>query len=174
MKIKDRPEFRSKPAAFTLRAGDTAVSAIRTMADRNIGSVVIIDDDRMVKGIVTERDLLRRLLGQGLDPAKTPLSAIMTNEVRTASPDDELLDWLRQMSNDRFRHLPVVDAEGRLINLMSQGDLVSYTWPDLFAHMRDMTRESLKGGRSQLPILIGAMAAYAIAVLVLVKLLWQH
>ena len=71
--------------------------------------MVIVDDEMQVKGIVTERDLMRRLLNKSLDPKMTPLSSIMSTEVRTGRADDEVIDWLRQMSNERFRHLPVVD-----------------------------------------------------------------
>ena len=48
----------------------------------------------------------------------------MTTQVRAAKEDDNLLDWLRIMSNDRFRHLPVVDEEGKVVSMMSQGDFV--------------------------------------------------
>ena len=70
---------------------------------------------------------MRRLLNKSLDPNTTPLSDIMTTEVRTGRAEDEVVDWLRQMSNERFRHLPVVDEQGRLVNFMSQGDFVSFT-----------------------------------------------
>src|SRR5271166_3827078 len=89
MKLKDRPEYKSKPAPFSLRADDVIPTAVKTMSEKNIGSVVIVDDEMQVKGIVTERDLMRRLLNKSLDPKTTPLSAIMTSEVRTASENDE-------------------------------------------------------------------------------------
>jgi len=170
MKIKDRPEYRSKPVPFSLRANDVVPTAVKTMSEKNIGSVVIVDDDMQVKGIVTERDLMRRLLNKALDPNTTPLSAIMTTEVRTGRAEDDVIDWLRQMSNERFRHLPVVDEQGRLVNIMSQGDFVSFTWPDLLDLLKEKTRDSLKGGASQMPILIAGMAVYAVLVLAIVKL----
>ena len=169
MKIKDRPEYRSKPVPFSLLASDVVPKAVKTMSEKNIGSVVIVDDEMQVKGIVTERDLMRRLLNKALDPNTTPLSAIMTSEVRTGRADDEVLDWLRQMSNERFRHLPVVDEQGRLVNIMSQGDFVSFTWPDLLALLKEKTRDTLKGGASQMPVLVAGMFAYAVLVLALVK-----
>jgi CBS-domain-containing membrane protein len=122
-----------------------------------------------VKGIVTERDLMRRLLNKSLDPKTTQLSTIMTSEVRTGRADDEVIDWLRQMSNERFRHLPVVDDQGRLVNIMSQGDFVSFTWPDLLGLLKEKTRDSLKGGASQLPLLVAGMIVYAVVVLLIVK-----
>ena len=169
MKLKDRPEYRSKPAPFSLRADDVVQTAVKTMSEKNIGSVVIVDDEMQVKGIVTERDLMRRLLNKALDPNTTPLSVIMTSEVRTGRADDEVIDWLRQMSNERFRHLPVVDEQGRLVNIMSQGDFVSFTWPDLLGLLKEKTRDTLKGSASQMPILVTGMLAYAVLVLAIVK-----
>jgi CBS domain-containing protein len=61
MKIKERPEYKSKPAPFALRPDDVVPTAVKTMSEKNIGSVVIVDDAMQVKGIVTERDLMRRL-----------------------------------------------------------------------------------------------------------------
>jgi CBS domain-containing protein len=170
MKIKDRPEYRSKPAPFALHANDLVPAAVKTMSEKNIGSVVIVDDAMQIKGIVTERDLMRRLLNKSLDPKTTPLSTIMTTEVRTGRADDEVIDWLRQMSNERFRHLPVVDEQGRLVNIMSQGDFVSFTWPDLLGLLKEKTRDTLKGSASQVPILVISMMAYAVLVLAIVKL----
>ena len=169
MKLKDRPEYRSKPVPFSLRADDVVQTAVKTMSEKNIGSVVIVDDEMQVKGIVTERDLMRRLLNKALDPNTTPLSVIMTSEVRTGRADEEVIDWLRQMSNERFRHLPVVDEQGRLVNIMSQGDFVSFTWPDLLSLLKEKTRDTFKGGVSQMPILITGMLAYAVLVLAIVK-----
>ena len=171
MKIKDRLEYKSKPLPFSLHANDVVPTAVKTMSEKNIGSVIIVDDDMQVKGILTERDLMRRLLNKSLDPKTTQLSSIMTSEVRTGRADDEVIDWLRQMSNERFRHLPIVDDEGRLVNIMSQGDFVSFTWPDLLGLLKEKTRESLKGGASQLPLLVAGMMVYAVLVLLIVKLI---
>ena len=64
-----------------------------------------------------------------------------SNVVYSADKDDELVGWLRQMSNERFRHVPVVDKTGKLINIMSQGDFVSYTWPDLLYQVKELAKE---------------------------------
>ena len=71
MKIKDRPEYKSRLAPFALRPHDVVPTAVKTMSEKNIGSVVVVDDAMQVKGIVTERDLLRRLLNKSLDPNTT-------------------------------------------------------------------------------------------------------
>jgi CBS domain-containing protein len=171
MKIKDRPEFKSKPEPFVLNAGELAATAIQVMSKRNIGSVILVDDDRRVAGIVTERDLLRRLLGERLDQQTTPLSAIMTTEVRTAKLDDEVVDWLRLMSNERFRHLPVVDNDGKLINVLSQGDFVSYTWPQLIGNVKEKAAETFRSPSAQIPILIGALMVYTLVMVAIFKLI---
>jgi CBS domain-containing protein len=171
MRIEELPEFQNKPEPFALRGEEMVSAAVETMAAMNIGSVVIVDGDRNVRGIVTERDLLRRLLGRKLDPETTPLSAIMTREPYLAKIDDEHYDWLRMMSNKRFRHLPVVDEEGRLVNLLSQGDFVSHSWPELISIVGGKASETIKGPASQLPILFGGVMIYTVAIVALIKLL---
>ncbi|EYD73074.1 putative inosine-5`-monophosphate dehydrogenase protein [Limimaricola hongkongensis DSM 17492] len=114
--------------------------AVAEMTEKGFGSVVIVDGDEKVIGIVTERDLMRKLINKGLDPKTTPLGDIMTTELRLANENDEVLNWLRIMSNERFRRLPVVDSEGRLKAVFSQGDFVSYTWPDLIYQAKNLAR----------------------------------
>ena len=140
MKIKDRPEFKRKSQVLTFAPDDTVFSAVKTMSEKNYGAAVIVSDDRKPVGIVTERDFMRRLLNQERDPKATKLSEIMTTDLKLAREDDDLLDWLRQMSNDRFRHLPVVDENGVLVGIMSQGDFVSYTWPQLIGRVAEQTK----------------------------------
>ena len=140
MQIKDRPEFTRKASVMTFTPDQTVMTAVQAMSEMNYGAAVVISPDRKPLGIVTERDFMRRLLSKGLDPKTTPLSAIMTSDLRLARGDDNLLDWLRQMSNDRFRHLPVVDDDGTLIGIMSQGDFVSYTWPELLNRVKEQAR----------------------------------
>ncbi len=140
MKIKDRPEFKSKSVVMTFNPDDTVATAVKAMSDKNYGAAVVISPDRKPLGIVTERDFMRRLLNKGLDQQTTPLSAIMTSDLKLARGEDDLIDWLRQMSNERFRHLPVVDDDGSLIGIMSQGDFVSYTWPELLGRVKEQAK----------------------------------
>ena len=140
MKIKDRPEFKSKSQVLTFKPTDTVFAAVKIMSEKNYGAAVIVSDDRQPIGIVTERDFMRRLLDKERDPKTTSLSEIMTTDLKLARADDDLLDWLRQMSNDRFRHLPVVDDQGKLVSIMSQGDFVSYTWPQLIGRITEQAK----------------------------------
>lgn len=136
MKIKDKPDFKTKPKPVTFSADDTVRSALNIMCEKNIGSIIILDSDQKVAGIVTERDMMRRVLGKDRNPDKTILADIMTTDIRTANEEDNLVDWMHTMSDERFRHLPVVDAEGKLVTMMSQGDFVAHTFPDLYEAFR--------------------------------------
>lgn len=157
MQIKDRPEYSRKGAVLTMSGDSSVASAVTVMSERNYGAVVIVSSDDKPIGIVTERDFMRRLLAKGLDPIKTPLREIMTSDLKVAKPEDELLDWLRQMSNDRFRHVPVVGEDGRVITIMSQGDFVSYTWPQLFARITEQAKATFELSPSMFAAFGGAI-----------------
>jgi len=87
----------------------------------------------------------------------------MTSEIRTAKETDKLSDWLRIMSNERFRRLPVVDSDNRLVSVMSQGDFVSYTWPQLVAE----TKEKI-GRNFQTFLIVSSILVYTLILLVIV------
>ena len=142
-KLKDRPEYKSKPTPVTFKKSDTVASAVKIMSEKNYGSVVIVDNSSKVIGICTERDILKRLVNEKLDPSKTRIEKIMTPNPRVGKENDEVLSWLRTMSNDRFRRLPVVDNNGKIKAIFTQGDFVSYTWPDLIYQATQMTKASL-------------------------------
>ena len=142
MRLRDRAEFASKPEPLTMRPEAMVADAVAQMCRRGYGSVVVTDPSGKVEGIATERDVLR-LVNEGRDAAATPLSAIMTASPRVARADDDVLDWLRIMSNERFRRLPVVDADGRVTAVFTQGDFVSYTWPELLSQARELTKATV-------------------------------
>lgn len=137
MKIKDRPEFGSKTKPLTASPSDPVSTVASAMSEKNYGSVIVIGSDRKIEGIFTERDLLRRVVATGKDAGTTTMADVMTTDIKVASASDEIVDWLRQMSNERFRHVPVVDDQGFLVHMMSQGDFVSYTWPDLISRVKE-------------------------------------
>ncbi|MEM6676478.1 MAG: CBS domain-containing protein [Pseudomonadota bacterium] len=166
MRIKDRPEFATKPKVLTMAPDTPLRDAVRVMCARRYGSVVVTDPDGRLLGVFTERDALTRVIDMGRDPEKTVLSDVMTTEVRVASADDNLIDWLRIMSNERFRRLPVVDQDGRVISMMTQGDFVSYTWPELLGQLSLSARAAM-GKNMPLIFVAGSVALYSL-VLVLV------
>lgn len=162
MKIGDRAEYTSKPKALTMRPDRTVAEAAAAMSEKNYGSVVVTDADNTLSGIVTERDLLRKVTAGGLDPATTTLGDIMTTEVRVARADDNLIDWLRIMSNERFRHLPIVDGDSKVVAMMTQGDFVSYTWPDLLEQAKLAAQASV-GKNYPLGLVVGSVLVYSLA-----------
>lgn len=168
MRISDRPEFQSKPAPLTCAPDEAVLVASKRMAERNYGSIIVIDSERRVLGLLTERDVLRRLVAVERDPARTMISDIMTSDLRIARASDDVIEWLRLMSNERFRRLPVVDDDERLINVITQGDFVSYTWPDLLIQARTLVKQTV-GDTLSVPILLGGVLLYTVIVIVAVS-----
>ncbi len=168
MKLKERPEFLQKRETLTFPPETNVSVAVREMAARDFGSVIIVDGEKKPLGIFTERDLLKRVVGKQKDPSSTPLKDVMTSNLRMAKDDDDLIDWLRMMSNERFRHLPVVDADGHLMTVMSQGDFVSYTWPELLGRVSEQTRASL-GGKYYPYFIAAAIMIYTLLVVVVLN-----
>lgn len=164
MQIKDRPEFTSKPKVLTQRPDAPVREAVRAMAARNYGSVLVTDPSDRLLGIVTERDLMTRLIDKGLDPETTTLADIMTTDLKVAHAQDRVIDWLRQMSNERFRRLPVVDEDGKAISMMTQGDFVSYTWPELLGQL-GFTARAAMGANSQMTVMVAGMLVYSLALI---------
>ena len=169
MKISERSEFNNKPAPLTASATDSVLDAVKAMDERNFGSVIVVDENSKVTGMMTERDIFRRLVAAKRDPETTKVGDIMTTEIRTARADDELVDWLRIMSNERFRRLPVVDNEGKLIAVMSQGDFVSYTWPELLTQAKDLAKATF-GESLSFPMVLLSILAYTLLVVIGVAL----
>jgi CBS domain-containing protein len=103
----------------------SAYEAVRLMADKNIGALLVVERDNVV-GIVSERDYARRIVLMERSPKDTLLSAIMSSPVLYVNPDQTSEECMALMTENRLRHLPVMDR-GRLIGLISIGDLVKAT-----------------------------------------------
>ncbi len=169
-KLKDRPEFKSKPKPVSFKKTDKVSTAVEVMSDKNYGSVVIVDSNDKVIGICTERDILKKLVNKGLNPDRTKLEVIMTPNPRVGKENDDVLNWLRIMSNDRFRRLPVVDDKNKIKVIFTQGDFVSYTWPDLLYQAKQMTKASLSKHFNITTIIIMLMT-YSIAMILAIRVI---
>lgn len=106
-------------------AGATVMEAVQALAEHRIGAVLIRNEDGLVDGIFTERDLLLRVVQAGLDPRTTPVSMVMTRDVRFVSPGTTVEAALALMQLNRFRHLLVMDGP-RVLGLVSMGDMTNY------------------------------------------------
>ena len=136
MQVRDKLNLKNQPTPMTFTPKDTVKSALKVMCDKNIGSIIVTQSDGTVAGVVTERDMMTRVLNKGKDPATTKLSQIMTRDVYMAYETDNLMDWMHTMSHKRFRHLPVVTKDNKLICVISQGDFLAFTWPDLYEKIK--------------------------------------
>jgi len=108
--------------------------AARVMAERNIGAVMVSQDNRLV-GIFTERDMVIRVVAQGLDASATRLADVMTANPDTVSPDEAPHRALEMMRNRGYRHLPVVDGS-RIVGMCSIRDLYAAIAEDLEADLK--------------------------------------
>jgi CBS domain-containing protein len=105
-------------------APDASVfDAIKVMADESIGSLVVMDENGKLAGIVTERDYARKVIVMGRSSKDTPVAEIMTTDVLTAASDHTVNACMEIMTEKKIRHLPVVE-DGRVIAMISIGDLV--------------------------------------------------
>jgi CBS domain-containing protein len=109
--------------AYSITPRASALDASRLMIDAGVGAVLVEDGERLV-GILSERDIVARVVVKGRDPDKTLVSEIMTSDVRTVSEGASLLSALEVMHEGRFRHLPVVDSSGKVIGMLSVRDVL--------------------------------------------------
>ncbi|MFX0576341.1 CBS domain-containing protein [Nocardia nepalensis] len=116
--------LRRKGSDVATVAPETTVrTLLSTLAEHNIGAVVVSPDGNRIVGIVSERDVVRSLHARGAALLDTPVSEIMTVDVHTCAPEDRVDSLRGTMTEHRIRHLPVV-RDGRLIGIVSIGDVV--------------------------------------------------
>ena len=116
--------IRSKGDLVVTIAPDQTVKTLIDMLDEHrIGALVVSTDGKTIAGIVSERDVVRRLHSDGADVLNLTVSDIMTADVRTAAPEDNLEHIARVMTDARVRHLPIVTG-GDLVAIISIGDVV--------------------------------------------------
>lgn len=115
----------------TVTSDTTVGSLVQTLADHRIGAVVVVDDGA-IKGIISERDVVRALPGGPGGLLDRPVSALMTADVITCAPGDEVQSLAQQMTEHRMRHLPVVDGD-QLVGIVSIGDIVKSRLDELQA-----------------------------------------
>jgi len=109
---------------FSVLPTISVADAVAEMNRHRVGSVLVIDAGRLV-GIFTERDVLRRVVGAGVDPNKSIVADVMTAGVITISPDSTIEETMVIFTEKRCRHLPVIDA-GRLVGTISIGDVTRW------------------------------------------------
>jgi CBS domain-containing protein len=122
--MSERTVFQSLSQRHVISIGPNAslYDAACVMSRANCGSVLIIDDSNTLLGILTERDLMIRVMAKGLDPKTTMTSAVMTRGPSVVPPETKVADAVLIMIERGFRHLPVVSHEGKILGVFSSRD----------------------------------------------------
>lgn len=102
----------------------TVFEAIHLMAEKNVGALPVVQNDQLV-GIISERDYTRKVILQGKSSKDTPVRDIMTQRLVTADPDDRVSDCMQRITENRVRHLPVLEGN-KLVGILSIGDLLAW------------------------------------------------
>ncbi len=121
-KVAEILREKSNPAVVTVAPDSSVYDAIRTMAERGIGAVVVLDGETVL-GMLTERDYARKIVLQDRSSRTTKVRDIMTESVYYVRPEDTREHCMALMTERHFRHLPVIH-EQKLVGLVSIGDLV--------------------------------------------------
>jgi CBS domain-containing protein len=124
MRIREVVAAKPDSTVVTVSPGATIRELIALLAEHNVGALVVSSDGTRVDGIVSERDVVRRLHSEPEVLAAT-VETIMTKDVHTCAPDDGLDDMMSVMTERRIRHVPVCDGD-QLVGIISIGDVVKH------------------------------------------------
>jgi CBS domain-containing protein len=111
-------------AVWSISPDQTVYEALRIMAEKNVGALLVTQDGKLV-GIITERDYSRKVVLLGRSSHNTPVKAILTGKVVSVGPNQTVEECMRLMTAQRVRHLPVVEGE-KILGVVSIGDLVNW------------------------------------------------
>ena len=129
----------------TAKPAESVAVAAERMHQRAVGTLVIVNDNAQPVGIVTDRDLVSRVLAKGYDPMATSMSDVMTPDPKTVSEQAPIESALSVMRSGRFRRLPVLDRDNRLIGLVTLDDVLMFLAEE-FEHIgRLLERETPRG-----------------------------
>jgi CBS domain-containing protein len=109
-------------SVYTVPSTSTVLDAVDRMNQLRVGAIVVMDQGRL-RGMFTERDVLRRVVGEKRDPATTHVNDVMTCDVICCGPSTDMDDISEIMKDKRVRHLPVCDRDGDLLGMISIGDV---------------------------------------------------
>jgi CBS domain-containing protein len=129
---------RKGATVVTITPDGTVTQLLESLAEHRVGALVVSRDGATIDGIVSERDIVRRLHSDGPGVLAQPIHAIMTATVRTCGVEDTVDDLMRLMTEHRFRHVPVV-TDGRLVGIVSIGDVVKHRIDELQSERDHLT-----------------------------------
>jgi CBS domain-containing protein len=123
MKVKQISDRKPRHDVASTDENATLSNVSAKLGAMRIGCLMVMGEDGGIRGIISERDIVRALGEVGGDCLDRPVSSVMTTQVETCGPDDSADSVLERMTNGRFRHMPVVDG-GNLVSIISIGDVV--------------------------------------------------
>jgi len=109
-------------AVWSITPDSTVYEALKLLAEKEVGALLVLENERLA-GIISERDYARKVILKGKNSMDTPVREIMTSKVVTVRPDQTIDDCMSLMTENRIRHLPVVEGD-RLVGVISIGDVV--------------------------------------------------
>lgn len=124
MKVSVILQKKGSHDVTTVPSSSSVGDAVAMLSQMRIGALVVSDGDGRIAGILSERDIVSRLGSEGADVLAKPVSDLMTTTVETCTSEDTALGLLERMTTGRFRHMPVIDGDGRLSGILSIGDVV--------------------------------------------------
>jgi CBS domain-containing protein len=143
MRVSDVLASKGSDAVYTITPDSTVRELLDVLAELNVGALIVSDDGTSLLGIVSERDIVRKL--RTADDASTMLvSDIMTTDVQLCGPDDSFGGLMAIMTEHRVRHVPVID-DGAIVGVVSIGDAVKYRMEQL-EFERDQLNNYVAGG----------------------------
>jgi CBS domain-containing protein len=116
---------KKNPALWSISPDRTVFDAIKLMAEKNIGALLVLAADGRLAGVFTERDYSRKIALQGKSSKETLVSEVMVSNLITVTAEDTVEDCMRLMTENRCRHLPVVEGT-KIVGIVSIGDLVNW------------------------------------------------
>ncbi len=143
MRVSEVLASKGSDAIFTIRPDASIRELLDVLADHNVGAMIVSEDGESMVGIVSERDVVRKL--RDVENARdVTVASIMTSDVQVAGPDDSFGSLLLAMTQHRIRHIPVID-DGKLIGVLSIGDAVKHRM-DQLEFERDQLNKYVSGG----------------------------
>lgn len=128
----------------TVEPGTDVRSLVGVLAEHKVGAIVVSSDGSTIAGIVSERDVVRALAARGDAVLAEPISSIMTSDVKTCTPETHIDELMRNMTEGRFRHLPVV-VDRKLVGIVSIGDVVKRRVDELESEREALSRYITSG-----------------------------
>lgn len=171
MKVKEIKEFTEvTDPLLTIEEGAPLTKAIGQMAAGRYGAITATRNGKYA-GVLTERMLLKNVIAKGKDVSELSLKDVVSNDVPTIELETDAQEVLDEMDETEYRHVPVLDKDGRMVGMLCQDDFVAYTWPQATARMRETAQIGVTHAYQPFTIML-AVIAYTVLVAGLAVSIW--